>query len=178
MTAIKNRSPYICLFFSLRDNLKCSSINSFFLSNLTIFFYYKKCFCQKSLFCIFFMEYDEKQIRHTWRHKLQSNRISHIIIKKLNFRFSIVIFLIKKENIYLTENISVHICRSFRSKQFCIMTFFRISYNLTRKWNLEIDFFQVLTYYNFPNFSLIKKCKYLMKISKVIFHIELIPSHL
>ena len=38
-----------------------------------------------------------------------------------------------------------------------IITFFRISYNLTEKWNLDIDFFQVLTYFSFPNFSLIKK---------------------
>ena len=34
----------------------------------------------------------------------------------------------------------------FCSKQFCIITFFRISYNSTEKWNLDIDFFQVLTY--------------------------------
>ena len=27
--------------------------------------------------------------------------------------------------------------------------FNRISYNLTGKWKLEIDFFQVLTYFNF-----------------------------
>ena len=27
-----------------------------------------------------------------------------------------------------------------------MMTFFRISYNSTGKWNLDIDFFQVLTY--------------------------------
>ena len=31
-------------------------------------------------------------------------------------------------------------------------------YNLTEKWNLDIDFFQDLTYCNFPNFSLIEKC--------------------
>ena len=36
--------------------------------------------------------------------------------------------------------------------------FSRISYNLTGKWNLDIDFFQVLTNCNFPNFSLIQKC--------------------
>ena len=48
-------------------------------------------------------------------------------------------------------------CRSLCSKQFCMITFFRISYYLTGKWNLGIDFFQVLTYCNFPNFSLIEK---------------------
>ena len=36
---------------------------------------------------------------------------------------------------------------------FVSQLFFRISYNLIRKWNLDIDFFQVLTYCNFPNFS-------------------------
>ena len=44
------------------------------------------------------------------------------------------------------------------SKQFCIITFFCVLYNLTEKWNLDTDFFQVLTYCNFPNFSLIEKC--------------------
>ena len=38
------------------------------------------------------------------------------------------------------------------------ITFFRISYNLTGKWNLGIDYFQVITYCNFPNFGLIEKC--------------------
>ena len=37
------------------------------------------------------------------------------------------------------------------------MTFFRISYNLTEKWNLDMNFFQVLTFCNFPDFGLIKK---------------------
>ena len=36
--------------------------------------------------------------------------------------------------------------------------FFAISYNLTEKWNLDIDNFIVLTYCNFPNFSLFEKC--------------------
>ena len=36
--------------------------------------------------------------------------------------------------------------------------FFRISYNLTGKWNLDIDFFKVSTYHNCPNFNLIGKC--------------------
>ena len=36
------------------------------------------------------------------------------------------------------------------------VTFFRISYNLTEEWNLDIDFFQALTYCNFSNFSLIE----------------------
>ena len=34
-----------------------------------------------------------------------------------------------------------------------VSTFFRISYNLTEKWNLDINFFQVLIYCKFPNFS-------------------------
>ena len=48
--------------------------------------------------------------------------------------------------------------RSSFSKQFFTITFFRILYNLIEKGNLDIDFFQVLTYCNFPNFSLIEKC--------------------
>ena len=39
-----------------------------------------------------------------------------------------------------------------------MITFFRNSYNLTGKWNLDIDFFQVYTYCNFLNFGLIEKC--------------------
>ena len=45
----------------------------------------------------------------------------------------------------------------FWIKQFCTMTFFRIPYNLTEKWNFDIQFFQVLTNSNFPNFGLIGK---------------------
>ena len=30
-------------------------------------------------------------------------------------------------------------------------------YTLAGKWNFDIEFFQVLTYCNFPNFGLIKK---------------------
>ena len=56
------------------------------------------------------------------------------------------------------KNFAVQTCRSLCSEQFCTITFFRISYNLTGKWNLDIDFFQVLTHCNFPNFSLIEKC--------------------
>ena len=41
-----------------------------------------------------------------------------------------------------------------------VSTFLRISYNLTGKWNLDIDFFQVLTYCKFSNFRLIEKCYY------------------
>ena len=33
-------------------------------------------------------------------------------------------------------------CRSLCSKQFCIITFFRISSNLTEECNLDIDFFK------------------------------------
>ena len=51
----------------------------------------------------------------------------------------------------------VQTCRSLCSKQFCIINFLRISYNLTGKLNLSIDFFQILTYFDFPNCSLIKK---------------------
>ena len=49
-------------------------------------------------------------------------------------------------------------CKSFCNKQFCIITFFCVSYSLTGKWNFDIDFFQVSTYYNFSNVGLIKKC--------------------
>ena len=35
---------------------------------------------------------------------------------------------------------------------------FRISYNLTGKWNFDIDFFQVLICCNISNSDLIKKC--------------------
>ena len=54
-------------------------------------------------------------------------------------------------------NVAIQICRYLCIKQFCIITFFRISYNLTGKWNLDIVFFQVLTDSNFPKFSLIKE---------------------
>ena len=43
------------------------------------------------------------------------------------------------------------------SKQFCII-FFCMLYNLTGYWNFDINFFQVLKYCDFPNFSLIEKC--------------------
>ena len=69
------------------------------------------------------------------------------------------VFLEPKHKIYiLLKNVVVKTCRYLCSKQFCIVTFFRISLNLTGKWNLDIDFFQVSTYCNFPNFSLIEKC--------------------
>ena len=51
-------------------------------------------------------------------------RISHIIVKKFNFQFSIVFFCIKKKYIHLIKNVAIQICRSFFSKQFYIMTFF------------------------------------------------------
>ena len=71
--------------------------------------------------------------------------ISHIMVKKLNFRFSI--FLINQKNIHLIlRNVPIQICRSLCSKEFCIITFFHISYNLIGKWNLDIEIFQVLTY--------------------------------
>ena len=47
-------------------------------------------------------------------------RISHIIVKKLNFGFSIVFFQIKRKNIHLMKKC----CGSLCSKQFCIITFF------------------------------------------------------
>ena len=50
--------------------------------------------------------------------------ISHIIVKNLNFRSSIVFFLIQKKNTHLLKKIAIHICRSSCSKQFCIITFF------------------------------------------------------
>ena len=49
-------------------------------------------------------------------------------------------------------------CKSICSIQFSNKTFFRISYDLSRKWNLEIYFFQVEIQCNFPNFGLIEKC--------------------
>ena len=58
----------------------------------------------------------------------------------------------------LRINVTFQTCSFLCIKQFCIITFFRISYNLSEKWNLDIDFFQVLTYYNFLKFGLIKKC--------------------
>ena len=39
-----------------------------------------------------------------------------------------------------------------------MITFFRILYNLTGKWNSDIEFFQVLICCNISNFDLIKKC--------------------
>ena len=39
-----------------------------------------------------------------------------------------------------------------------MITFFHISYNLTEKWNFDIDFYQVLTLCNISNFDLIKEC--------------------
>ena len=39
---------------------------------------------------------------------------------------------------------------------FISQLFFRISYNLTEKWNLGIDFYQILTHCNFSNLSLIE----------------------
>ena len=52
---------------------------------------------------------------------------------------------------------AIQVCRSFCSKQFCIIILCRILYNLTGKRNLDIDFFQALTYCIFPNFGLIEK---------------------
>ena len=46
----------------------------------------------------------------------------------------------------------------FAENNFVFERFFRISYNLTVKWNFYINFFQVLTNCEFTNFSLIKKC--------------------
>ena len=51
------------------------------------------------------------------------------------------------------KNIAVQTCISLCSKQFCIITFF--SYFVKFNWKME---FRVLTYCNFPNFSLIEKC--------------------
>ena len=59
---------------------------------------------------------------------------------------------------HINKCVAIPICRPFCSKQFYFRTFFRISYSLTGKQNLNINFFQVLTYYNIPNFGLIEKC--------------------
>ena len=54
-----------------------------------------------------------------------------------------VFFEIKKKNIHLIKkNAAVQLRSFFCSEQFCIITFFRISYNLIGKWNL-------LTFFNF-----------------------------
>ena len=37
-----------------------------------------------------------------------------------------------------------------------MITFFHISYDLTGKWNFDIDFFHVLTCCNISNFDLIE----------------------
>ena len=68
-------------------------------------------------------------------------RISYIMVKKFNFQFSIEFFSILKKVYILKNTVSIQICRSCCSKQFCIITFFRIPYNLTEKWNLDIGFF-------------------------------------
>ena len=39
-----------------------------------------------------------------------------------------------------------------------MITFFHISYNLTGKWKIDNDFFQILTRCNIFNFGLIKEC--------------------
>ena len=53
-------------------------------------------------------------------------RISYIMVEKLNYRFSIIFFKIKKKNIsiYLMKSIAIQICRSLYSDQFCIITLF------------------------------------------------------
>ena len=53
--------------------------------------------------------------------------------------------------------------RFFCSKQLCIIMFCRISYNLSWKWNLDIDFFKFLTYCNFPNVIVIAKCNFVIE---------------
>ena len=45
----------------------------------------------------------------------------------------------------------------FCSKQFCMIMLCLISFNLTGKWNLDIGSFQVSTYCNFRNISLIER---------------------
>ena len=48
---------------------------------------------------------------------------------------------------------AIQTCRSLCSKKFFITTFSRILYDLTEKWNLDIDFYKILIYCNFPKFS-------------------------
>ena len=83
--------------------------------------------------------------------------VFHILLKNWILDIKYFFFKLKIKIYILWKNVVIQICRSFSSKQFCIIIFFRISYNLTEKWNLDIDFFQVLTYCNFPNFSLVEK---------------------
>ena len=82
-------------------------------------------------------------------------------VKVNNFAFfNIISFELKRKLYILLKNVSIQICRSFCSKQYCTITFCRISYNLTKKWNIGIDFFQVLTLCNFPNFGSNEKYYY------------------
>ena len=84
--------------------------------------------------------------------------VFHIFwLKKLILDFQYFFFLIKKENIHLMKKCCDSNLKIFMQKQFCMATFFCISYSLTEKWNFFIDFFQVLIYCNFPIFGLIGK---------------------
>ena len=42
--------------------------------------------------------------------------IYNIIVKKLNFGFSIVFLVIKKKNMHLMKNVTIQICRSLCKK--------------------------------------------------------------
>ena len=81
-------------------------------------------------------------------------RISHIIVKKLNFWFLIVFFKLKRKICILWKNVTIQICRSLCRKYYCMITFFRVSYNLTGKWNFDIDFFRIWICCNISNFDL------------------------
>ena len=87
------------------------------------------------------------------------------------FKIWIVFFKIKMKNTrfirnYVRQNMQILLIRTilqiyvlqfklvdlYAGKQFCTIAFFRISYNFTKKWNLDIDFFQVSTYFFFRFF--------------------------
>ena len=84
--------------------------------------------------------------------------ISYIFVKKCKFWISIVFLEIETKNIHFIKN---YVKKTFvghiEAKNFAFSRFFHISYNLTGKSNFKIDFFQVLTYCNFPNFCLVEK---------------------
>ena len=89
---------------------------------------------------------------------LTSFRISHIIVKKLNFRFLIFFFLNYKEKYASYEKMFQFKFVGLYVENKIVSTFFRISYNLTGKWNFDIDFFRIWICCKIFNFDLIKKC--------------------
>ena len=73
VTAIKNRRPYICLFFSLRDNLTSSSINGLLWSNFKILFAKKMLFSSKSTILHIFDFFED----HTTKKKFVTRDVTN-----------------------------------------------------------------------------------------------------